>query len=671
MRARPFPFYRILAAAMFLWTFCGAIALARPRTITLKILTDEEFRRSPYWKTRIEHYLKLAAPEFEDKFELRFLVAKYDAWTSNNALRSIDALADDLDARANKEGCDILIAVTGQENLESGYIGYSIYKEGIILVRLSDDTPRAVRTLKHELGHQFGAVHVPDPSSVMDYFVQGDNFDPLNIQAITFNRERRFNIVGFPLSRESQIKAIPVYENICRSITAFIRRAKSENEPITGIVSFARPDGGRDPFYLDDAFLFLAQICLEAKSYDRAIETCRSALDISPDNFEAQNLVAIALRRKGSIDEAIERYKKILEKYPNHARVIYNLGIAYSRKGDLEAARSSYEKAISLKPNFAEAFNNLGETDLRLGNMEEAERMIRRAIALSDEFPLAHSNLAEIHVRKKEFSRAEAEAARAMALNPELPEPHNILGNIHHQRGRIEDAIKEYNQALALDPSYEKATYNLGICSLDQNRNDEAKKYFLKALEMNKNFGEAHSGLGTCLIRENRFDEAIAEFLEAQRLGFRPPKTFINLSFVYLKRRMTDAALAASRKALEIDPASAPAHNNLGMAYVQNGETEKAIGEFRAALAADPAYKEAAVHLADTYLEAGKNEEALAAYIEALKLDPKDGILYNNVAVIHFNKGEYSRSWDYVQKAKAAGFKVHPDFLRELKKRLK
>ena len=61
----------------------------------------------------------------------------------------------------------------------------------------------------------------------------------------------------------------------------------------------------------------------------------------------------------------------------------------------------------------------------------------------------------------------------------------------------------------------------------------------------------------------------------------------------------------------------------------------------------------------------------LDCYLKADKLGPNDGPLLNNIAVIYFEKGAYALSLSYVDKALTAGFKVHPDFLNEVKKKIK
>ncbi len=113
----------------------------------------------------------------------------------------MEVLANGLEARADREGCDILVALTAQPNLRRGLSGYALFEEGLVMVRAADDDAGLVRSLEHEIGHIFGAVHVPDPTSVMDPFLQGDEFDDLNREALRIGRDRLFNTVEFPIPK--------------------------------------------------------------------------------------------------------------------------------------------------------------------------------------------------------------------------------------------------------------------------------------------------------------------------------------------------------------------------------------------------------------------------------------------------------------------------------------
>jgi len=70
--------------------------------------------------------------------------------------------------------------------------------------------------------------------------------------------------------------------------------------------------------------------------------------------------------------------------------------------------------------------------------------------------------------------------------------------------------------------------------------------------------------------------------------------------------------------------------------------------------------------LGSAYLRKGSIVEAERAYREALKLRPKYGEAHNNLAVICIKRGDYEEAYTHVKAAQKAGFKVHPQLVKDI-----
>jgi tetratricopeptide (TPR) repeat protein len=615
-------------AIVLVFVVIGAAA-AETRTVTVNILTDSAFRKDPAWQLKAESCLKAAALELERIADLRFEIVGHAEWLSPLETVAVEKIARDLDNRYPKNRADILLAILGVERLGQTFYGYALFQEAIVVLTYPPSAPPPVRTLRHELGHLFGAVHVPVTDSVMNYFVPQSRFDDLNAKAVAAGRDRSFNRIESVFPHDARLALAAVYEEICEAIRTQIETGM----PRLGFKALVDEAGRRDLSFLDDVFVALAQVRLDEKEYSRVLESCEEALKLNPGNWDTQNLVGIALRRMGRVDEAIARYKDILKANPDFPRVLYNLGIALAKNGDLASARAAYERAIALKPNFAEAHNNLGEIRLRLGDLGIAESEIREALKIQPRFPLALSNLAEVMFRKKDFGAAADLAGQASALDATLPDPWNVLGNIRHQEGRTDEAIAAYEKALALDRRHEKVHYNLGLCLFETGRADEAELHFATALNIEPAFAEARASYGSCLLKRKRLDEGIREIEEALRLGYGSASAFLNLS----------------------------------TAFVQKGDFGRALAEARRAVERDPALKDAWTQLGSLLLHEEKAGEALEPFLKAAALDPRDGRVANNLAVCLFRAGDFQKAWEYARKAQALGVVLHPDFVAALK----
>jgi tetratricopeptide (TPR) repeat protein len=653
---------------------CYFASSARPcldlGELSVLVVADEEFRRDSDWKSKIEEVLEPASSYLETTLGLRLAALESRDWTSNDALSSVEMLAEDLVANIDKEPSDIVVAFTDQKNLETRHNGCSLFKEGIIVLKRADEIAEMVRSLNHEIGHLFGAVHVEDPESLMDIFSRGDDFDAKNIELVRLNRERSFHCARFPLPEENWERTAALWREIARR-NAIAKRGGTMDvqEGLKSLGEGARERARRRD--LDDVHLLLAQVYIEQERYSDAVSECQEALRINPDNLEALNFQGIALRRSGRVDEAIERYLTVIAKKPGHSQALYNLGIAYSKNGALDKAEESYRRAIETRPRFAEALSNLGELYLRLNRDGEAESVLRRALAANALYPLAYTNLAEVEFRKKNYEKALELVEKALAFDPQQPGAHNMRGKILHQKKDLAGAKEEFWKALLIRPNDEKAYHNLGNCYFDEQNLAEAKGMYARAAEMDRFFAEPHQGLGTCWFLENELDEAIREFRLALQLGLHSESIRLNLSSAYLRKGLLDETVEEARKALEINPSSTSAHNILGLVFIQKGALAEATAEFSASLNHDPENKDALFNLGNISLSQEDPGKALGFYLRVLAVDPVNAVVHNNVAVAYFKQGEYTKSWTHLQKAEELGLKSHPDFRGELEKRIK
>ncbi|MBM3284479.1 MAG: hypothetical protein FJY81_01240, partial [Candidatus Aminicenantes bacterium] len=278
----------------------GLLGGYETRQLSLLVRADEECRLDPAWQEETKAVVDAVSRSFDKLFGIRFVIGEFGEWTSPDSVASLEHLAEDLEARSNKGPHDILVALTAQKNLDERYFGYSLFKEGLILIKMMGETRGLVKALEHEMAHLFGAVHVDDPDSLMDIHSRGNRFDDLNARIIRLNRDRTFYGTRFPLPKENWEETAA----LCRKIASAIQRTDREKKGERGSAA-RRPN-------LADVHLLLAQIYLEQAKYEAVMAECKKALRIDPSNLEGLNLYGVALRRSDRIDEAIEKYQEIL-----------------------------------------------------------------------------------------------------------------------------------------------------------------------------------------------------------------------------------------------------------------------------------------------------------------------------------------------------------------------
>jgi tetratricopeptide (TPR) repeat protein len=63
--------------------------------------------------------------------------------------------------------------------------------------------------------------------------------------------------------------------------------------------------------------------------------------------------------------------------------------------------------------------------------------------------------------------------------------------------------------------------------------------------------------------------------------------------------------------------------------------------------------------------------KALVHYKRVVAIDPSHAQAHNNLAVVYYRQEMYEKAREHLQKAEAAGLEVHPDFKKELLKKIK
>lgn len=569
----------VLAILFVAGYLSGQSAIYAPRDLKILVIADEEFQNTRGWFSGATQMVRTAQSGFKNDFNIRITVPPFESWRSDDQLDRIDLLAGSLARDFDRFGADILVVLIGQKSLGRELSAFSLFKEGLIVLADPGRAPDLSHLLLHELGHLFGAVHVPaSDKSAMRRFPNGETFDDVNHRIIILNRDRTFNKPDSPALPVANAEAMALYREVCASIKEFMS-AKPVPKVLPDGTTVTNPPVVYKGQGLEDVFLLLAQILLNVGDIEEALSFCLEAARLNPDNLEAQNTLGIIYRRTGDFEKVVQKYLGIFREDPLYARAIFNMGVAYTHQGDLRAALGAYEAALAIDPAYAEPYNNIGEIFLRQGKVEQAEERFRKAIELKPADALAHSNLAEVLVRRRDFDGAAAEADKAVQLDPELVEAVVIQGNIDRGLGRTAEAVEHYLRARAMDPTNEKPATNLGICYFGRGEFAEAERSFREALAQNPASAEAHNGLGACLLKRHELDEAFREFNASLKLGLESAEVHLNLSSLALEKKSYDEAIFEAKLALGSNPELAEAYRNLGAAYLQKGlkrESEEA-----------------------------------------------------------------------------------------------
>jgi hypothetical protein len=144
-----------------------------PGKIAVKILVDEEEPATQrVWEERLRKRLAAASDILERHCQVRFEVVAVGTWQSANGLADFEELLQDFEGNVSPRPARLAIGFTSQHaavNLQGHLGGTRGALHSHILVRewWPRTEPERLEVLVHELGHYLGAVHSPEPDSVM------------------------------------------------------------------------------------------------------------------------------------------------------------------------------------------------------------------------------------------------------------------------------------------------------------------------------------------------------------------------------------------------------------------------------------------------------------------------------------------------------------------------
>lgn len=267
----------------------------------------------------------------------------------------------------------------------------------------------------------------------------------------------------------------------------------------------------------------------------------------------------------------------------------------------------------------------------------------------------------DVHDLKKESLICYEKAA---AINPDDFRWPYYKGIVLAGMGSAE-AIPYFDRATKLKPGYAPAWVRSGQALFDAKKADEAAQKFQTAIELEPS-SHAYVGLAGVYLSSGRLEESLSTLLEAVRLQPQHGEAHGLLSEVYRRlNRPTEAQreLWISQQLPKRTPltdqqmgdwanegVSSYWYDVRGRSYLQNGQYEAAVKELTmAANTTNDARIYDTLGIAYQYLK--RYDEAAKYHQKALELQPNSASMLNNMASVHFEKGNLPKALEFMEKA--------------------
>lgn len=183
------------------------------------------------------------------------------------------------------------------------------------------------------------------------------------------------------------------------------------------------------------------------------------ALQVTQNNFVAENEYGGALLQLGRVDEAYPHFLRAAELHPADPLSHSNIGAYLQQHGRVTDAVRQYEIAASLTPDprlLATTYANLGSAYGELGNYTQAHAAFDKSIGLNPNRFNTWIGMGLLSKREGNLEEAARDFMRSVELRP-TGQGYLQLGRTLEMSGRAADAAAAYQLALKISPDLSEA----------------------------------------------------------------------------------------------------------------------------------------------------------------------------------------------------------------------
>ena len=247
-----------------------------------------------------------------------------------------------------------------------------------------------------------------------------------------------------------------------------------------------------------EAYTGLAQIAMQQKQDQAALQFAKEAVAMNPDYTEAYKLMEILYRRLNDADKVSEMLSKTkaLPGTSGFVDPIYatlvaegesafwyrTRGRTYLDSGLYVLAVREFKKALELQPD-ADAYDNMGTALQRIGKPDEALFYHRKAAEMNPDH-LKFYNLGIAYGKLNRLPDAINAFKRSLQLKSDQPEAHYNLGVAYFKLEQWNEAAVSLNTAIAADSGHANAHFALAMVHLARGERNQAERIHQKLQQL-------------------------------------------------------------------------------------------------------------------------------------------------------------------------------------------
>jgi tetratricopeptide (TPR) repeat protein len=410
-------------------------------------------------------------------------------------------------------------------------------------------------------------------------------------------------------------------------------------------------------------------------TYDRlkdpknAMLAYRKALELEPDNLDAERALARDLYSDNQLTPALQAYNDIAAGDPTDPDAYLRIADIERRQGNYEDALATLKKAKSLASDLLEISYQEGLLDDALGRLDDAAQIFEKLAADSEHTSGQYSSeeknnraiflerLAIVYGEQNQTDKASATYQKIGALGGDYTNhAYESEVDVYREAHEYDKATQVAREASEKQPKDRELKLMLALQLADNGHTEEginmARALLVKGpadLEVYRQLANIYTRLrkwkeaaeaidqaeqlsskpddklyidflrGTLYERQKMYTEAENEFRAALAIDPKNSMTLNYLGYMLADHDMKlDEALTMIQKAVELDPQNYAYLDSLGWAYYKVGKYNLAEEDLRKAVARNSTDPTVHDHLGELYEKTGRLKLAASQWEESL-----------------------------------------------------
>ena len=303
-----------------------------------------------------------------------------------------------------------------------------------------------------------------------------------------------------------------------------------------------------------DTHNIMARAALAMKDYRQAYTSSAKAVELDPNNQDAQIIYAQALAGIQGVDVGVDYLKKLVAMYPLVVSYQVALGKLLLEDERYGAAAAVFRQIMKLDEKPKEAM-------LLLGKVLRAENQFDQALEI---------------------------LLKAAVLDPADPEPLFQAGLLYLEAKKAESAKIQLQRVLRINPHYPLVHYYLGRAALLLNQPEEALNEAKEERKGNPNLAESYLLAAEAYVEMKQYSLCAEEYQRAIKLRPQGASIYVKVARCYRLAGNTDVAMSMLNHAATQESGNAEIYKEQGQIYEMKGDLQRAIESYNQYFVLDP-----------------------------------------------------------------------------------